>query len=110
MRTRPSHAASTRTARRLELEALHHRDVPSTVTLSGGVLTITGTTASEHVSVDIPTSGPSAGKLVVLDCYFDSTGLVLCGVGEFNPASVTQIRFYGDAGDDDFSNSTAKYC
>src|SRR5262245_5210354 len=107
MRTRLFTATATRPARRLQLESFEARNTPSTTSLSGGVLTITGTAAAEDVSVYIATVGPSTGRLVVEDCY--GSGPILCGITDFDPASVVQIKFYGYGGDDYFTNSTDKY-
>ena len=94
---------STRTCRTaaLSTEQLEARDTPSAVELLGSTLQITGTDYTDRVSVYIPTSGPSAGKLVVADTT--GTGPVLVGITEFNPSDVTGINFFGYAGDDQFT-------
>ena len=85
----------------LSAEPLEARDNPSTVELHGSTLQITGTDFMDRVSVYIPTSGPSLGKLVVEDRV--GTGPVFVGITEFNPSDVDSIVFYGYAGDDTFT-------
>lgn len=94
--------ARARAAATLGVEALEARDNPSTIQLINGTLQIEGYAGTDYVSITQPTSGPSAGKLVVTDTV---------GLGwytyvtsyEFDPAAVTAITFYGLGGDDTFS-------
>jgi Ca2+-binding RTX toxin-like protein len=87
--------------RTLNVERLETRENPSTITLSNGALEIIGTSAIDRVSVYIPTSGPSAGKLVVEDWI--GLGYAYVGISEFDPAAVSNIVFDGLGSDDRFT-------
>jgi Ca2+-binding RTX toxin-like protein len=93
----------TRPTTRLSLEALDHRDVPSAVSLSGGVLTIEGTDSSESTTVSY--SG-LAGNVRVRDITYQG----LYGVvfeRQYAPGAIQEIVYRGHGGGDTFSNSTA---
>jgi Ca2+-binding RTX toxin-like protein len=81
----------------LGAELLEARDNPSTIELIGSTLQITGTVSADGVYISRPTSGPSAGKLVVAD-YVGLYAYV--AITEFDPSAVQVITFYGDGGDD----------
>ena len=86
---------------RPSVELLEARENPSTITLSNGTLEIIGTSAMDRVSVYIPASGPSAGKLVVEDWV--GLGYAYVGISEFDPNSVSNITFDGLGSDDRFT-------
>jgi Ca2+-binding RTX toxin-like protein len=88
----------TRGTATLGAELLEARDNPSTIELIGSTLQVTGTSAMDRVSISIPASGPSAGKLVVEDWI--GLGYAYVGISEFDPAAVQAVTFYGYGGDD----------
>jgi Ca2+-binding RTX toxin-like protein len=80
---------------RLLVEQLEDRNLPSTVVLNAGVLTITGTNLRDEVEV----YRTNSTTLAVWDSGKVTT---------FSFAAVTQIQFTGLDGDDYFSNFTVK--
>lgn len=89
------------TTRALGLEQLEARENPSAISLTNGTLQITGYGGMERVEVSIPTSGPSAGKLAVVDYVGLYHAYVT--VQEFDPAAVSAVVFYGEDGNDTFT-------
>jgi hypothetical protein len=90
------------------LETLERRDTPAGgFTLStDGVLTITGTTAFETVTVNVDTRGTistSDDRLVASMTHLGHTDT-------FTPLlrEVSKVKFYGLAGNDHFENNTSK--
>ena len=90
----------------LGMEPLERRDVPASVSYPfNGVLTITGDRGDDHVQVSYyrtrfdPTS---TAEIQVSTSWGDSF--------TFDTADVQKIAFYGLAGDDWFTNSTAIPC
>jgi hypothetical protein len=88
----------TRGTFRLGAEVLEARENPSTVELIGTTLQIVGTDGMDRVTISTPTSGLSAGKLVIQDRI--GSGPVFVGISEFDPAAVDAVTFFGYGGDD----------
>lgn len=95
-----------RSTRRLTVEGLERREVLSTVSLMGGVLQIDGDARINNAVVE-----SRNGVIFVEVVSKTSNGAVVERLQKsFSPASVASIKFSGNAGNDAFTNNTAKPC
>lgn len=94
---------------RLSLEQLGHRDVPATLSLSGGTLTITGTDYRDVAEV---TFNSITGKVHVTAITYrpDATGPGQGVTASYAPGVLQKVVFHGGDGDDEFSTGTTIPC
>lgn len=93
---------------RLSLEPLDRRDVPATLTLSGGVLTIEGTSSAEYVSVSSVTATWNTKVRVTTPPHDGLLGTIF--EQQYAPGTVQKVVFNGGHGDDSFTCSTSIPC
>jgi Ca2+-binding RTX toxin-like protein len=107
-----SRSRSKSSARRLALEHLDRRDLPSGITLANGVLTIAGSASDDRGTVVTQTIGTPSLPIFKVVATLEhrptpSSPYVLDDTKSYIFPKVTRIVFQGEAGNDQFVNSTS---